>query len=209
MIAGSLDAYGLITYRTYLSFMSGNTTQTGYALGQGKWSLALPSGLAVAFFLCGCFTGTLLAHSALRRTRRLVFIIVAATLVSIIGLTLLGVLYASLHIAAIAFSMGLMNTALSQVGAQSVNLTFVTGILSRLGAHLALAAKHAPLSDSQGPWDTHPRRALTLATIWAGFLAGATLSGAATPHFGIWILLAPMLTLLVLAARDRAKDVEA
>ncbi len=102
MIAGSIDAYGLMTYQTYLSFMSGNTTQTGYALGQGKWGLALPSGLAVAFFICGCFAGTLLAHSALRRARRLVFIIVAATLVSIIGLTLLGILYAGLHIAAIA-----------------------------------------------------------------------------------------------------------
>jgi hypothetical protein len=30
MIAGFLDAYGMITYNTYLSFMSGNTTQTGY-----------------------------------------------------------------------------------------------------------------------------------------------------------------------------------
>jgi len=30
MIAGFLDAYGTITYNTYLSFMSGNTTQTGY-----------------------------------------------------------------------------------------------------------------------------------------------------------------------------------
>ncbi len=98
-----------------------------------------------------------------------------------------------------------MNTALSQVGAQSVNLTFVTGTLSRLGTHLALAVKHAPLSDSQGPWDTHPRRALTLATIWAGFLTGAIVSGAATPRFGTWILLAPMLILLVLAARDRQR----
>jgi Protein of unknown function (DUF1275) len=30
MIAGFVDAYGIITYNTYLSFMSGNTTQTGY-----------------------------------------------------------------------------------------------------------------------------------------------------------------------------------
>ena len=29
MIAGYIDAYGLIRYQTYLSFMSGNTTQTG------------------------------------------------------------------------------------------------------------------------------------------------------------------------------------
>jgi uncharacterized membrane protein YoaK (UPF0700 family) len=207
LIAGSLDAYGFMTYQTYLSFMSGNTTQTGSALGQGNWGLALPSGLAIAFFVCGCFAATLLTHSALRRTRRLVFVMVVATLASIIGITMLGILYAGLHIAAISFSMGLMNTAVSRVGAQSVNLTFVTGTLSRLGMHLALAVKQAPLSDSQGPWDTHWGRALALATIWTGFLTGAILAGAATPRFGVWVLLAPLLALSVLAARDqRARD---
>ncbi len=206
LIAGGLDAYGLITYQTYLSFMSGNTTQTGSALGQSNWSLALPSGIAIAFFVCGCFAGTLLAHSPVRRTRRLVFVIVAAMLLAIIGITRLGILYAGLHIAAISLSMGLMNTALSRIGAQSVNLTFVTGTLSRLGMHLALALKRAPLSDSQGPWDTHRARALTLATIWSGFLTGAILSGAATPRFGVWVLLVPALTLLVLAARDWATE---
>ena len=30
MIAGFIDAYGFITYGVYVSFMSGNTTQTGY-----------------------------------------------------------------------------------------------------------------------------------------------------------------------------------
>ena len=43
MIAGFLDAYGMITYHTYLSFMSGNTTQAGYELGQAKFGPALYS----------------------------------------------------------------------------------------------------------------------------------------------------------------------
>jgi hypothetical protein len=30
MIAGFIDAYGMITYGVFVSFMSGNTTQTGY-----------------------------------------------------------------------------------------------------------------------------------------------------------------------------------
>ena len=30
MVAGFVDAYGIITYGVYVSFMSGNTTQTGY-----------------------------------------------------------------------------------------------------------------------------------------------------------------------------------
>jgi uncharacterized membrane protein YoaK (UPF0700 family) len=51
MIAGFLDAYGMISYRTYLSFMSGNTTQAGYEIGQARFGPALYSVLlAIVFF---------------------------------------------------------------------------------------------------------------------------------------------------------------
>ena len=43
LIAGYVDAYGLIRYQTYLSFMSGNTTQTGSQIGQGHLAAAVPS----------------------------------------------------------------------------------------------------------------------------------------------------------------------
>jgi uncharacterized membrane protein YoaK (UPF0700 family) len=99
--------------------------------------------------------------------------------------------------------MGVFNSALSRVGAQAVSLTFVTGTLSRVGSHLALAARRAAPTDSQGPWDTHLRRALLLARVWAGFLAGAILSGAATPRCGVWVLSVPALILAALAAFDR------
>jgi hypothetical protein len=57
MIAGFMDAYGI---RTYLSFMSGNTTQTGYQTGQGNFGAAVPSALAIVFFVSGSFAGALL-----------------------------------------------------------------------------------------------------------------------------------------------------
>ena len=81
------------------------------------------------------------------------------------------------------------STARSPASARKpVSLTFVTGTLSRVGSHLALAVRRAPLTDSQGPWDTHLRRALILARVWAGFIAGAIFAGAATPRFGAWVL---------------------
>ncbi len=204
MIAGFLDAYGIITYNTYVSFMSGNTTQTGYNAGQGNFAAALPSALAILFFVCGCFAGALLAHSAVRRIRRLVFGLVAAALALIIGFTQLGLLSGAVGIAVISFAMGAMNAAPSRVGVQSVSLTFVSGTLSRIGVQLALAVRREPVPDSQGSWDTHLHRTLLLAGIWAGFLAGALLSGAATPRFGVWVLLFPILLLSVLAVFDRA-----
>jgi len=138
-----------------------------------------------------------------RRARQLVFGVPAAALAAIIGFTQLGSVSGGLHIATASFAMGVLNTALSRVGGQSVSLTFVTGTLSRIGAHFALALSRASLPDAQGAWDTHLRRALILASVWVGFLAGALLSGAATPRFGVWILLCPVLILSALAAFGR------
>jgi uncharacterized membrane protein YoaK (UPF0700 family) len=203
MIAGFVDAYGIITYGVYVSFMSGNTTQTGYQAAEGELAAAAASALAILFFVGGSFAGTLLADFAGRRARKLLFSVVAAALAAIIGGTQLGGLSTGVHIAAASFAMGVMNSALSRVGAQSVSLTFVTGTLSRVGSHLALAVRRASLSDAQGPWDTHLRRALLLARVWTGFLAGALLSGATTPRFGAWVLSAPVLILATMAAFDR------
>jgi uncharacterized membrane protein YoaK (UPF0700 family) len=208
MIAGFLDAYGIITYKTYLSFMSGNTTQTGYETGQGNFGAAVPSALAIIFFVGGSFAGSLLVHSAVRRVRRLVFGMVASSLVLIIGFTRLGIVSDAVGIAVISFAMGAMNAALPRVGAQSVSLTFVTGALMGLATHLALALRHAPLADSQGSRDTHQHRARLLAVIWAAFLAGALLSGATTPRFGVWVLLLPTLVLSALAALDRSSSAQ-
>jgi uncharacterized membrane protein YoaK (UPF0700 family) len=207
MIAGSLDAYGMITYRTYLSFMSGNTTQAGYQIGQGRFGPALYSVLlAIVFFVGGSFAGALLAHSSVGRIRRLVFGMIAISLALIIGFAQIGFPSDWGSIAVISFAMGAMNTALSRVEDKSVSLTFVTGTLSRIGIQLALAVRRAPVADSQGAWDTHVRRALQLAAIWAGFLSGALLSGAATPRFGVWALLFPMLALSALAAFDSSSS---
>ncbi len=207
LIAGFIDAYGMITYGVFVSFMSGNTTQTGYQAAEGAFGPASLSALAILFFVLGAFAGSLLVQAAGRFARRLVFGVVAAALAAIVGFTHLGLLSGGAAIAAISFAMGIMNSALSRVGAQSVSLTFVTGTLSRVGSHLALAARGAPLPDAEGPWDTHLRRAIMLTRLWAGFLVGAILSGAATPRYGAWVLLPPALILAVLAAFDRPRRV--
>jgi uncharacterized membrane protein YoaK (UPF0700 family) len=78
-----------------------------------------------------------------------------------------------------------------------------------MGMHLALAVKRAPLPDAQGAWDTHGRRAFLLLGVWAGFLIGALVAGAATSRFGVWVLLLPLLILLALAVCSRAQSANA
>jgi uncharacterized membrane protein YoaK (UPF0700 family) len=199
LIAGYVDAYGLRAFGTYVSFMSGNTTQTGSMIGQGYLVAALPSALAIVFFVAGSFAGTSLTHSGLRSSHQLLFGVVAALLAVTIGGMQLSSLDAKVGIATLSLAMGLMNTALSQIGSEPVNLTFVTGTLNKIGRHLALAVRRAPLPDAQGKWDTHLRRSGLMASVWAGFLTGAMVSGTATSYLGVWVLLAPVLMLLALA----------
>ena len=206
MIAGYVDAYGYITFKTYLSFMSGNTTQTGSQIGQGDLAAAMPSLLAIVFLVIGVFTGTLLTHSGTHQSWRLRFGLVAALLAVIIGVTQLGSLASGVGIATLSLAMGMMNTALSHIGALPVSLPFVTGTLIRMGTHLALALTRAPLQGAQGSWDTHGRRAFLLLGIWASFLIGALLGGAATSRFGVWVLLLPLLILLALAVFSRPQS---
>ena len=68
MIAGFVDAYGMITYGVYVSFMSGNTTQTGYQTAEGAFGPASLSALAILFFVVGSFAGNLIG--AVRGTPR-------------------------------------------------------------------------------------------------------------------------------------------
>jgi len=206
MVAGYVDAFGYLSYQTYVSFMSGNTTQGGYGLGQGAAAVALPALLAIAAFLTGVFAGTLLAHSRRLAARRLRFTLAAVILAIIILATRSGLSTSGPFIAALAFGMGILNTCLGQMGAEAVSLTFVTGTLNRVGTHAALAAMRVPLPDAQGPGDTHARRALLLAGVWVGFFGGAVLSGLATPRLGVWVLLAPLATLLALALAERSGE---
>ena len=56
MVAGFVDAYGIITYGVYLSFMSGNPTQTGYQTAEGAvWSCLYSRRWAILFFVGGAF----------------------------------------------------------------------------------------------------------------------------------------------------------
>jgi Protein of unknown function (DUF1275) len=98
MLAGFVDAYGIITYNTYLSFMSGNTTQTGYRTGQGDFAAAVPSALAIVSFASGSLAGALIANSEMSQPWRLAFSVVAASLTLVIGLTQLGFLSDGVHI---------------------------------------------------------------------------------------------------------------
>jgi uncharacterized membrane protein YoaK (UPF0700 family) len=207
LIAGYLDGYGLLFLKTYVSFMSGNTTFTGLNSGQGNFEAALPSAIAIVLFVTGSFLGNLFTESKLHYSHRLIFGVIAGLLAAVAGLERHGLWNAPAEIAILSVAMGMMNPALSKVGAESVSLTFVTGTLSRIGGHLAAAAGRKPLPDGQGLGDSHLARARIDASVWSGFLVCAGLSGMACSHFRMWALLLPCVVMIALGlftSADRA-----
>jgi uncharacterized membrane protein YoaK (UPF0700 family) len=197
LIAGYLDGYGLLVLGTYVSFMSGNTTIAGLRSGQHNFHAALPSAIAIVFFVTGSFLGNLFTQRRLRYSHRMIFCLMACLLAT-------ATVFewhqwnAAAEIALLSLTMGMLNPALSRVGAESVSLTFVTGTLNRIGGHLAAAAGRRPQPEGQGPSDSHLARARIDASVWSGFLIGAGLSGMAGSHLRAWALLPPCVLMIAL-----------
>jgi uncharacterized membrane protein YoaK (UPF0700 family) len=165
VLAGFLAALaGIVDVMAYLhlgglfvSFMSGNSTQLGAALGQNDLAEAGIVAKLIAFFVAGAAAGQVVAVFAGGRHLTWVLVIVAL---------LLG-LAAALAIAPepMALAMGALNASLRRAGSIPISLTFVTGVLVRFGQGLGdFLTGHATGLN----W-------LLQAIPWVGLIAGATL----------------------------------
>src|SRR5579872_5746629 len=82
LTAGYVDAYALLNYDVFASFMSGNTTEAGLHAGLGRLSDAVYHGLPIPLFVMGVFLGTFLLHATQRHPMRWVCGLVAALLIA-------------------------------------------------------------------------------------------------------------------------------
>ena len=92
MIAGFVDAYGMITYGVYVSFMSGNTTQTGYQAAEGAFGPACALGAGDPVLRRRIVRRDLAGRVRGRFARRVLYCVVAAALAAIVGLAQFGLL---------------------------------------------------------------------------------------------------------------------
>lgn len=203
LISGYVDAYTLLNFGVYASFMTGNTTSAGVHAGRINIGAAAHSLLPIPFFMLGILAGTLIVQADQARALRRLSILVAAMLVLAAA-----VAYAAspewLSIVILSGAMGLLNTSITSVGMQAVSLGFMTGDLNSLARQIAMEIKDEPVILAQDPWDSHWRRIGILASLWTTFFTGAVLGAAIASHFGAWTLLLPALTLLVLTLTERA-----
>lgn len=150
-IAGATDAVGFLLFAgLYVSFMSGDATQTGVQLGQWNWSPVLKFLGAQLLFVCGVAMGHVVLHRA-HRLSSAYLLLGEGALLAAAGLAAVA-LPADLRPVAvfIAFlctvlAMGLQNAVLHQAGGTPVG-TMVTGTLVRLGRTLATRLTGGPLN---------------------------------------------------------------
>lgn len=203
LVAGYVDAFSLLKFDVFSSFMSGNTTESGLQLGLRQLSVAGYRLLPIPCFVIGVACGTLLLELLSGEKVRRPCAAIAGLLAAYGGLTIAAEPPAWLSVIWLSFTMGMMNTVITQIGRQSINIAFVSGDLTALGRHLALAVRQVPLPDAESPSDTRWRRSGVLAAVWLSLLCGAMLGGAGSLLFPDWILLPPLAILAVVVGWPR------
>jgi uncharacterized membrane protein YoaK (UPF0700 family) len=159
-LAGFVDALGFLGLGGFfVSFMSGNTTRFGVALGSDWLRDALRGGSLILTFLAGVIGGTLIAQ-AIPRWRKPA-ILSAVTLILTLAAACHNGGRDELALFLLAAAMGTENGTFQRDGEVTIGLTYMTGTLVRLGQRIALALA----GGERWTWLPH-------LLLWLGFLSG-------------------------------------
>jgi uncharacterized membrane protein YoaK (UPF0700 family) len=194
-ICGYVDAYSLLKFGVFASFMSGNTTSGGVEAGQVNFARAAHSLLPIPFFLLGILIGTLLTQSEERRALPRLSAVVGAMLLLDAAANYFGIA-GWFSIMILSGAMGILNMSITQVGGQPVSLGFITGDLNNLARQIAMGIQRKLATETCG-------RAGVLAGLWAAFFSGAVLGTILLPLLAVWTLLLPAVSLFAFAMLER------
>lgn len=192
-IAGYIDATGLIQWKTYVSFMSGNTTSLGAAISTDKYGIIITSATVISCFLLGIYVGTCLSLWKRIKNQILTFYLVSGILIFYSIIAYFYDINNFTSIAIVGFSMGLMNTIVTSVGNQKVNTDFVTGTLNSLARNTAMLT----MTEDKIEKEEYKSNAIHLLLLWIGFLSGAFVAPFLFGYFGKWTLMIPALLLMI------------
>jgi uncharacterized membrane protein YoaK (UPF0700 family) len=164
-LAGFVDAIAFSSMGFFASFMSGNTTRLGVALGAGIAADARIAGALVLAFVTGVIVAAIAGRIFAARRKAAVMGIVTALI--LLAALLAGRIADRFVLLLLAAAMGAENGVFSRDGEVSIGLTYMTGTLVRIGQRLAGA-----LMGDADRWSWAPYLLL-----WAGFLAGVIAGG--------------------------------
>ena len=174
-LAGFVDAVGFLSAGGYfVSFMSGNTTRLGVAVGTNPTTALFPA-LLLTGFLAGVTIGALVALRTGRLRKPAVLALVTTLLLA--GAAARAAGFERGMIAALVLAMGAINNTFQRGGEVTVGLTYMTGALVRLGQGLALWL----VGKAEPGWSV-------LGALWAGLLGGAVLGAFLQGRAPFWCL---------------------
>lgn len=187
-LAGYVDAVSFLAFGgVFASFMSGDTTQLGAALGRGEPAQAILFLSTAALFVTGVMAGRMLWWRSARWGRSAVLLLVALLLAA--AATTAGTGWSASALVLAVLAMGAQNAVIHRAGAAPVNSTYVTGALVRVGEALA----DRLTGRGRGHlWSQFLQ--------WLGLAAGAVLGAHAYAAGGAGVLIRPALAALALAA---------
>ncbi|KIC63980.1 YoaK family protein [Chryseobacterium taiwanense] len=191
-IAGYTDATGLIQWKTYVSFMSGNTTQLGTAFFSEKSEVIITSLTVITSFVIGIYAGTCLSMWEKCKIKTIPIYIVSIILMLYSVIWYYHQIAIIPSVALISFAMGMMNTIVTSVGDLKVNTDFVTGTLNSLAKNTAIFT----MSNDEHERKESKANAIHLLLLWIGFLSGAAISPILLQVLKNWILIIPAVLLL-------------
>lgn len=188
-LAGFVDAvgYGHLNH-LYLSFMSGNSTHFGMALGTSDWNDAGLAAMIIAAFVAGAAIGTEIADAANR-------LVIASMLGGEFVLSLWAIALAiaghdHVALALLAVAMGMQNTLHMTVAGADVGKGFITGALFALGQSLARLLRGRE----------QIAMAMSNALSWLVFVGGAILGTVVLATIGLVASLGVIAAVLAISA---------
>jgi uncharacterized membrane protein YoaK (UPF0700 family) len=169
-VAGWTDAVAYIYgHGTYVSFMSGNSTQLSVASLSHDWAKVTLVGAVLGSFILGVVSGELLARTTRSNSRPWV-LLAEALLLAVAAISVWLGLAKMVTLLLLSFALGTQNASVHHVEGISVALTYVTGTLVRFARGLTEALL------GEGSWQI-PAAYLGL---WLGLICGALIGTAVT-----------------------------
>ncbi|AUH68320.1 YoaK family protein [Gordonia sp. PS3] len=195
-IAGYLDAVGFLELKgSFVSFMSGNTTELATQLGTGRLGGAGTVASILAMFFCGAVIGAIAARFWDGRTTVL---LTTTVLLAASALACVFVAPSSAFAIGLPAAMGAMNSTFLRKGEVSIGLTYMTGTLVKAGQQLVEAF-------TGGPRMLWLRNLSLWFALAVGGMIGAATHNLTGPTSAVWISVAAMLvvTAATVAVRRR------
>jgi uncharacterized membrane protein YoaK (UPF0700 family) len=218
LVAGAVNASGLLAAGAMTSHMTGNLTSVGEGLALGTVGALGPARYVVSFLL-GAFIATLATSTLVRRGLAEpvpALLLIEAALLSVVATAGWFATRPTLVTELLCLSMGWQNALITKISGAVVRTTHMTGATTDLGIELGNLAATRPkvLRDIRArglaayvrhvPPDSDVARAALHLTAIACFLLGATAGPLLFVRFGYRAMMAPASILLLLVVLNRA-----